>query len=212
MDDPTKARNNKDCEFNLLIPLTAFAAKLFLQEGISARENILPATGKSPRGLAFDAITEFIEGGMKFHARSAETYEKDLFNFLKTVVHHDFLDLVKSHEYQNTEVIDATKSGDGDEAGLVLEEMGDVGSEDGFYSLEHAMLARSVLPIVKNEPDLKELLEAILCFGVTKREDIADVLEITPQEVTYRKNRLRVRLASWYRSVHASRKVVSTHG
>lgn len=212
MDDPNQPRNKQDCVFDLLIPLTAFGAKLFMQEGISARDDILPATGKSPRGLAFDAITEFIEGGMKFHARSPQTYEKDLFNLLKAVVHHDFLDLVKSHEYQRTKVIDATRSADSDETGFVLEEMGTGGLEKGFHTLEHAMLARRFFPIVQDEPDLIELLEAILCFGVTKREDIAHILKVTPQEVTNRKNRLRVRLAVWYRSVLASRKVVSTHG
>lgn len=212
MDDATyKLRNNKDCVFELLVPLTAFAARLFLQEGILARDNVLPATGKSPRGLAFDAITEFIDGGMRFRARSAETYQKDLFNLLKTVVHHDFLDLVKSHEYQKTAVVDATRGGD-EVPALVLEDLGEIGSEDGFYSLGAAMLARRVLPIIEDEPDLKEMVEAILCFGVTKREDIAQVLEITAQEVTKRKNRLRVRLAAWYRSIRASRKVVSTHG
>lgn len=100
---------------------------------------------------------------------------------------------------------------DGEETGLVLEEMGDVGSEDGFYSLECAMLARKLLPIVEDKPDLKEYLEAVLSFGVTKREDIASVIEKTPQEVTYRRNQLRDQLASWHREVHASRKVVQAH-
>jgi hypothetical protein len=71
------------------------------------------------------------------------------------------------------------------------------------------MLARKLLPLVEDEPDLKEMIEVILCFGVTKREEIAEVIEKTPQEVTYRKNRLRVRLASWHRKVHASRKVLT---
>lgn len=212
MANSHKSPDKWDCLLNLLPPLTAFAGKLFLQEGISARDDIMPATGKSPRGLAFDAITEFIEGGMSFRPRSPETYEKDLFNYLKTAVYHDFLDLIKSHEYQKTEVIDSARPGDGGETRLVLEEMGTTGSEDGFYNLECAMLARRLLPIVEDEPDLKEYLEAVLSFGVTKREDIANVIEQPAQEVTYRRNRLRDRLASWHRAVHASRKVVSTHG
>jgi hypothetical protein len=212
MSDSHKSPDEWDCLLKLLPSLTAFAAKLFLQEGISAREDILPATGKSPRGLAFDAITEFIEEGMKFHSRSSASYEKDLFNFLKTAVHHDFLDLIKSHEYRRTEVIDAASSESGEGSSLLLEEIGETGFEDGFYSLESAMLARKLLPIVQDEPELKEVLEAILCFGVTKRDELADIIGVTPQEITYRKNRLRVRLASWYRTVHASRKVVPRHG
>jgi len=201
-----------DCLLKLLPPLTAFAGKLFLQEGILARDDIMPATGKSPRGLAFDAITEFIEGEMKFRPRSPQTYEKDLFNCLKTAIYHDFLDLIKSHEYKKTEVIDSTRPVDGEETRLALEEMGSTGSEDGFHSLECAMLARKLLPIIEDEPELKEYLEAVLSFGLTKREDIASMIEKAPQEITYRRNRLRDRLASWHRAVHVSRKVVSTHG
>ena len=212
MTDSHKTPDKWDCLLKLLPPLTAFAGKLFLQEGISARDDIMPATGKSPRGLAFDAITEFIEGEMNFRPRSPQTYEKDLFNCLKTAIYHDFLDLIKSHEYQKTEVIDSTRPLDGEETRLALEEMGGTGSEDGFHSLECAMLARKLLPIVEDEPELKEYLEAVLSFGLTKREDIASVIEKVPQEVTYRRNRLRDRLASWHRAVHASRKVVSTHG
>ena len=212
MTDSHKTPDKWDCLLRLLPPLTAFAGKLFLQEGISARDDIMPATGKSPRGLAFDAITEFIEGRMNFRPRSPQTYEKDLFNCLKTAIYHDFLDLIKSHEYQKTEVIDSTRPLDGEDTRLALEEMGGTGSEDGFHSLECAMLARKLLPIVEDEPELKEYLEAVLSLGLTKREDIASVIEKVPQEVTYRRNRLRDRLASWHRSVHASRKVVSTHG
>jgi hypothetical protein len=212
MTDSHKAPDKWDC-LKLLPALTAFAGKLFLQESISARDDIMPATGKSPRGLAFDAITEFIEDeGTKFRPRSPQTYEKDLFNYLRVAVFHDFLDLIKGHEYQKTEVIDSTRSVKDKETKLALEEMGSTGSEDGFYSLECAMLARKLLPLVEDEPELKEYLEAVLSFGVTKREDIASMIDKSPQEVTYRRNRLRDRLASWHRAVHASRKVVSTHG
>jgi len=201
-----------DRVFGLLPSLTAYAAKLFLQEGISSREDMLPATGKSSRGLAFDVITEFIDGDMKFRPRSVETYESDLFGYLKTAIHNDFLDLIKSHEYQTTQVIDAAKSGSGDETQFVLEDAADPRTEHEFHSLAIATLARRLLPIVENEPDLKEVLEAILYLGLTKREDIADALGIPPQEVTYRKNRLRVRFASWYRKVRASRKEEPKNG
>jgi hypothetical protein len=173
---------------------------------------MLPATGKSPRGLAFDVVTQFIEGDMKFRPRSPETYERDLFVYLKTALHNDFLDLIKSHEYQTTQVVDVSKSGSGEETQFVLEDAADCSTEHEFHSLAIATLARRLLPLVESEPDLKEVLEAILYLGLTKREDIADALDITPQDVTYRKNRLRVRLASWYRKVHASRKEGPNNG
>ena len=119
MSEPRDSPEKWDCLERLLPPLTAYAGKLFLKEGISARDDILPATGKSARGLAFDVISQFIEGGMKFVARSPESYYKDLFNYLKAAVLHDFLDLIKRFEYRNTKVIDSTKV-EGEETGLVL--------------------------------------------------------------------------------------------
>lgn len=195
----------------LLVPLTACAAKWFLAEGILGRDDILPATGTSPKEFAFDTILKFIEEGMKFRPKSPETYEKDLFNFLRKVMWHDFLDLIKRHEYDRTDVIDAVKAVEDEQPGPVMGELPDASAGDGFYSLEAAAIARKVLPLVEDDPELKEFIEAVLCFGCWKREDVAEILGITPQEVTYRKNRLRVRLASWYRSVQASRKWASTH-
>ncbi len=206
MDDPRFSRINWS---RLLQRLTACAAKWFLEEDICGRDDVLPATGKSPTDLVFDTVTDFIESKIKFRAKSAETYEKDLFNLLRTVMRHDFLDLIKSGDYDRTDVIDALRSDDNGPtgpAGPVLEELHDSSGCDGFYSLESAVVARRVLPIISDDPELKEFVEAVLCLGCWKREDVASALGITPQEVTNRKRRLEVRLASWRRSIQASRK------
>lgn len=195
----------------LLKPLASCAARWFLEESILGRDDVLPATGLSPKEFAFDTLIKFIEGGMKFRAKSPETYDRDLFSFLKTAMRHDFLDLIKSHEYDRTDVIDAVRAFGDEQTVPVMEELPDALAEDGFYSLEAAMIARRVLPLVEDDPELKEFVEAVLCLGCYKREDIAEVLSITPQEVTYRKNRLRVKLASWYRRVQASRKWTSNY-
>jgi hypothetical protein len=211
MVNPHNSRINWNVLLKLLKPLTSCAARWFLEESILGRDDILPATGTSPKDFAFDTIIKFIEEGMRFRAKSPETYERDLFSFLKKVMRNDFLDLIKSHEYDRTDVVDAVTAVGDEQSGPVLEELPDASAEDGFYSLEAAAIARKVLPLIEDDPELKEFVEAVLCFGQTKREDIAETLGITPQEVTYRKNRLRVRLASWHRSVQASRKWTSNH-
>ena len=211
MDDPRFSRINWS---RLLQRLTSCAAKWFLEEGICGRDDMLPATGKSPKDLVFDTVTDFIDGKIKFRAKSAESYEKDLFHLLRTAMRHDFLDLIKSGDYDRTDVIDAVRGDDGEPFGYVspvLEELHDSAGCDGFYSLESAVIARRVLPIINDDPELKEFVEAVLCLGCWKREDVASALDITPQEVTNRKRRLDVRLASWYRSIQASRKWASTH-
>jgi DNA-directed RNA polymerase specialized sigma24 family protein len=206
MTNPHHSRTDWPLLLKLLKPLTACAAAWFLTEGIVGRDDVLPATGTSPQEFAFDTVLKFAEGGLKFRPKSAETYERDLFSFFRTVMWHDFLDLLKSHGYDKTDVIDAVKATEDQQPGEMLEELPDASAGDGFHSIEAAAIAMKVLPLVDDDPELKEFIEAVLCFGRTKREDIAEILGVTTQEVTNRKNRLRVRLASWYRSVQASRK------
>ncbi|MDT5272785.1 MAG: hypothetical protein QOH49_4971 [Acidobacteriota bacterium] len=206
MTNPHHSRTDWPRLLKLLKPLTACAAAWFLTEGIVGRDDILPATGTSPKEFAFDTVLKFADGGLKFRPKSAETYDKDLFNFLRAVMWHDFLDLLKSHGYDKTDVIDAVRAAGDERPCEVLEEFPDAAAGDGFHSIEAAAIAMKVLPLVEDDPELKEFVEAVLCFGRTKREDIAGILDVTLQEVTNRKNRLRVRLASWYRSVQASRK------
>ena len=206
MTNPHHSRPDWPRLLKLLKPLTACAAAWFLTEGIAGRDDILPATGASPQEFAFDTVLKFANGEFKFRPKSAETYEKDLLSFLRTVMWHDFLDLLKSHGYDKTDVIDVIKAAEDERPGPALEELPDPSAGDGFHSIEAAAIAMKVLPLVEDDPELKEFVEAVLCFGRTKREDIAEILGVTQQEVTNRKNRLRVRLASWYRSVQANRK------
>lgn len=207
----TTSTNNRDAVFDLLKPLTAVAAKLFAQRRILDPDDMLPATGKSARDLAFDVCGKFYETGMGFRPKSPETYQRDLFSFLKTALRNDFFDLVKKLEYKNTDVIDLAPSEGPGETNAVLNSLKGTGTEDLFRTLDAAMLERRIMPLVEDDPDLKELVEAIICFPVMKRADIASLLDITPQEVTYRRNRLRIRLASWKRLLD-SRKTVMARG
>jgi len=193
----------------LLKSLTACAAKWFLQEGCSGDESILPATGKSAKELAFDAVTEFLKGDIEFHPESKETADKELYLVLRRVMRNDFLDLVrKGRAYQRTDVLDAMQA-EGNKWGNyreppMMEDLADPSSE-GFYQLETAMIARRIAPLLEKDPELKEYADAVLNSRNPKRENIATSLGISLQEATNRQRRLRVKLASWHRSVEASR-------
>lgn len=188
--------------------LTACAAKWFLQEGCSGEESVLPATGKSAKELAFDTVTEFIEGKVEWQPTSKESADIELYRLLRKVMRNDFLDLMKEgREYKRTEVLEPSEGGEGawgeySTKPTLANLPGD--TEEGFYSLNAAIVARRVLPLVKGDAELEEYVNAVLRGGCTKREDIAAYLGITAQEVTSRRRKLRIKLASWKRSLDAA--------
>lgn len=188
--------------------LTACAAKWFLQEGCSGEESVLPATGKSAKELAFDTVTEFIKGEVEWRPTSEESAEIELYRLLRRVMRNDFLDLVKEgREYKRTKVLEPSDGGESAwgeySSKLTLADLPDT-AEEGFYSLDAAIVARRVLPLVKGDSELENYVKAVLRGGCTKREDIATYLGITVQEVTSLRKKLRIKLASWKRSLDAA--------
>lgn len=188
--------------------LTACAAKWFLQEGCSGEESILPATGKSAQELAFDTAMKFIKSEVELRPTSEESAEIELYRLLRRVMRNDFLDLVKEgREYKRTKVLEPSDGGEsawgkhGNKPTLA-DLPGD--AEEGFYSLNAAIVARRVLPLVKGDAELENYVDAVLRGGCTKREDIATYLGITVQEVTSLRKKLRIKLAPWKQSLDAA--------
>jgi hypothetical protein len=188
--------------------LTACAAKWFLQEGCSGEESVLPATGKSAKELAFDTVTEFIKGTVEWQPTSEESADVELYRLLRKVMRNDFLDLVKEgREYKRTKVLEPSEGGEGawgeySSKPTLANLPGD--AEEDFYSLNAAIVARRVLPLVKGDTELEDYVNAVLRGGCTKREDIAAYLGITVQEVNSRRKKLRIKLASWKRSLDST--------
>src|SRR6266545_2333583 len=136
----------------LLKRLTSCAAKWFLQEGCSGDESVLPATGKSAKELAFDAVTEFIKGGITWMPKSDRNADLELYLVLRKVMRHDFLDLVKEgRPYKRTDVIDPSSPENEGSGGRVnARVLNDLPSDTGgeFYSLNAALVARRIQPLV----------------------------------------------------------------
>jgi hypothetical protein len=191
----------------LLMRLTACAAKWFLEEGCIGEDSVLPATGKSAKELAFDTVSEFIKGRIDWSPKSPESADVELYILLRKVMRHDFLDLVKEGRgYKRTDVLDPStedKEVSGHATGPTLEQLS-TAPDDGFYSLNAAIVARRVLPLIMDDPPLVDYVNSVLSAGCLKREDIAAYLQVSSQEVTNRQRRLRKRLASWKRSIELS--------
>lgn len=186
----------------LLKRLTACAADWFLKENCLDAESVLPATGKSAKELAFDTVAAFIKGRIECEQNSTEL---GVYRLLKKVMRNDFLDLVKERRaYKMTDVLDP--SDDGEEASDEYNKRTTLASlpvdaEKELYSLNAAIVARRILPLIDGDGHLVDYINAVLIGGCLNTQDIAAYLNISQQEVNNRKRRLRTRLASWKRSV-----------
>lgn len=200
----------------LIKRLVASAQKWFVEEECFEQDDVLPGTGKSAKELVFDAVTGFIKKEINWYPASSESANEEVYQLLRKVIRHDFLDLVKEgRAYKKTQVVDAIKDeeADGSESArqLALEELPDAFNE-GFYDLDVAMTLRRIIPLLKGDYQLEEYVKAVLRHGCIKREDIATCLGISPDEVTKRQRRLQLRLASWRRSLNVSADKAIGHG
>jgi DNA-directed RNA polymerase specialized sigma24 family protein len=168
---------------DLLVRLTATALKWFKQRRCYQRDAVLPGTGTSAEDLAQNALLEVL---MDDSLWKPKTPDEDPFPLLITIMKHDFLDLIKSSGYKTTDVIDIQEQDD---------------DRDGYISATAAILARQMHSIVDHDPALTDFIDAVLLFGLHKREDIAELLGITPRQASERRAKLRVLLASWRESV-----------
>lgn len=176
----------------LLKRLTAAAEKLFRQHQLS---DVLRGIGDSPEDLAIVAAMEFFQGeGVKWRPKTAN---EDPFPLIWTVMRNNLIDLIRTASHQRTTLIEDTQ---GDDENSKLEGMPtlDQGLHDllnrpkfGFTAVEAAILAESFYPFAEGDQDLIDVIDVVVHCQCRKRREIAEWLDITPQDVTDRWEKLR---------------------
>ncbi len=172
---------------SLLKRLTAVAFGWFADRGCTDDESVLPGTGVSAKDLVYSATLEFLKKEGQYRVKSDE----DRFRVIYTIMWRDFVDLVrKGREHYRTVILDAALDADG---GSQFENLPD--SKDSFASAEAASVARSLYPLTDGEQGLKDLIDAVAILDRREREDQAYLLDVTPEEITNMKKKLKYRRA-----------------
>ena len=180
---------------SLIKRLTAVAFGWFYDRRCSDDESVLPGTGVSARDLAFNAILEFLKNEGQYNLKSDE----DRFRVIYTIMKRDFIDLVrKGRAHDRTLILDAAVDANGRSE---FENLPD--TRDDFASAEAASVARSLYPLTDGDPQLKNLIDAVAMFNCCDRDEQADLLGVTPTEVTNMKKRLKYRRATRQRTARA---------
>ena len=184
----------------LLQQLVACASKWFLDELCFDPDDILPSTAKSATELAYDAVARFLEGGISHNGGENGLTQRELYLLLKTVMRHDFLDLVKpGRAYKRTDIYDTIAPPRDDLNAPATPSLDGIATfeRSDFEDLDIEIAERKILGLIGEDKELHDYIRAVLRAGCIKREDIAAHLNVTPQEITNRQRRLRDRLAGW---------------
>lgn len=172
----------------LLKKVLVVAINLFRKQGLYAdkdSESVLKGLGLSPEDLAHTALKEFFMHRERYNAPT----EEECFAVIVTIMKNDFLDLVtKKHAYIKTDNLTD------EQHNQQMEHL--AASNDGFNNFEEKVLAEQFYKYAGDDQGLRDIIDAAAILiteqkAEIKRADIADLVGITPEEVTKRNGRLR---------------------
>jgi hypothetical protein len=167
--------------------LLAAAWRLFRGMGCSDVDSMLPGTGMSAKDLAAGTLLNLLEKGMMLP-------DEDMFPLAYRIMKCDFLDLIKSPDYKQTQIIDSI---DGEHGQQGIENI--PSPNNGMEPAEAALLTNSLQRLLGSDEMLKAYLDVLLIKGLESRADQAEALGVSEQEVTNLRRRLAYKTNLWIR-------------
>lgn len=170
----------------LVQKLTACAVRVFAEYGLLGPGAVMPGLGLSAEDFVSDLLIEYTTGKIKV---------KDL-AYLHVALRNNIIDKLRSSAQKTTDHLPMNADGNAEGEGMK--------HLDGFssdqiriddYLCDESYKAR-VRACVENEPELKEIVEAVLDLEQMKPAEIAEAIGISAEEVYTRKKRLGRRLVT----------------
>jgi len=169
----------------LIEKLVAHAVRVFAELGVGGKDVLVSGVGKSAEDFAYEALAAYL---------SDKRFKNKDIRYLLTALRNDVIDKLRSHPHRKTEYMPASPPGDLDPESMKCLDgfsSSEARSDDWICDKEYEDRVRAV---VKDEPELRAVVEAILDLGELEPAGIANVLDIPVVEVYVRKKRLKRRL------------------
>lgn len=154
--------------------LTVIALKWFRDEGYYGLESVLKGVGVSAKDLAQTAALELFKNAHKYDFNE----EQQCFSLAVTIMRRDFLDFIKKGSYKKTD------------SGELPDEV------NTKCELNETLVANKFYDLAKGDQNLIDFIDAVIFLKTYKREDVADLLCISKQEVTNLQRVLRDRASN----------------
>jgi DNA-directed RNA polymerase specialized sigma24 family protein len=172
----------------LALRLTAFARRTFADFGLRGPDTAVPGVGLSIEDFAWKVLEEYVEGKLEHEASRGH-----LFTLLATALRNDIIDSLRKAAHVHEENRSSLPRGpDSASDPPSLDEMPS-STIDVPALLDEKNFRNRVWASLDGEPELAEVVRAILDLNLYKPRDIAIALGITATEVQNRKKRLRRR-------------------
>ena len=169
--------------------LTAFGLRTFNEFGLGGRNSTVAGVGLSVDDFVSAVLVEYVEGKLQHQASRG-----DLFSLLATALRNDIIDSLRKAAHAHEESRSSLPAErDADPAPLSLDEL--PGSTIDFAgSIDEERYGERARTAFAGEPELAEVVRAVLELNLYKPREIAAELGITAAEVQNRKKRLQRQL------------------
>ena len=163
--------------------LIAFALNEFRAYGLYGPDVVFPGTGKTAQDYASEVFLGFVAGRIRTKGNRIA--------YLCTAVRNDIVDTTRLKSFKVARLDgDGTSRQDGEEKqDLRTLPSGELAPDEA--AIKAQVEARTRL-LVQHEPELKELVEAVLDLGLVRPAEIADFLGVPVDDIYSRKKKLRV--------------------
>ncbi|HQU93177.1 MAG TPA: hypothetical protein PLK77_12810 [Pyrinomonadaceae bacterium] len=136
---------------------------------------------------AFDlAAIAAVDVFEKYHETGPAKTEEELFKIAVVAMKHDLLDLIKSAANRTNFTFDGAEKGGDEHPALKV-------SDTVYARFEDESVKLRLYELAEGDDKLKEFIYAVTELDIKKRREIADLLNVTPQEVTNMQRKLRYR-------------------
>ena len=174
--------------------LAAYAVQIFAEYGLRDPDLVVSGTGRSIEDFLAQVLGDYATGKIKYHSSKGELISL-LGKALKRDV-HDTLVRKRSHLREENRDVTPAPSDDGTGTEKAIDGLPHPGPsvDTLFDEQEYKDRVRAALSA---EPDLVDLADTAFELNIEKRQEQADVLGISPQELDNRKKKLRRRLIEY---------------
>jgi DNA-directed RNA polymerase specialized sigma24 family protein len=176
----------------LAVRLASYGLRTFAEFGLGGKDSAVLGVGLSVEDFVWNVLSEYAEG--------AVTYEADrgaLFSLLARALRNDIIDALRKAAHAREEaraVLPRERSFENEPASL--DEMPAPGAEI-YVALDEKRYRDRVLAAFAEEPELAEVVKAVLDFNLSKPREIAEALGISVGEYQNKKKRLQRRLIEY---------------
>jgi hypothetical protein len=174
--------------------LAAYSVQIFAEYGLRDPDLVVSGTGRSIEDFLAQILGDYATGKIKHHSSKGELISL-LGKALKRDV-HDALVRKRSHLREETRDVTPAPSDDGTGTEKAIDGLSHPGPsvDTLFDEQEYKDRVRAALSA---EPDLVDLADTAFELNIEKRQEQADVLGISPEELDNRKKKLRRRLIEY---------------